>query len=81
MSDERKCFAGDLGTGQLGKRVTVSAKSGVVVTDTLRDVWHCTGGDGAVETWVRLVNVGPEERLTFREGFSLDPSSTVTVLS
>ncbi len=80
MADERKCFAGDLGTDQLGKRVTIETATGAVVTDVLTDVWH-SRRDGEAKTLVRFANVMPVESFTpFGNGFDVDPVTTATVL-
>lgn len=49
MSDERKCYAGDLSSDALGKTVRVTYKNGNIestVTDVLREVRHHMVGGG-----------------------------------
>lgn len=74
MSDERKIFAGQLGTDQLGKRVRVKVLSGAVIEDMLMMVRH-----EAKVTIVGLASLVPSRE--FGDGFATDPAEVVTVLS
>ncbi len=83
MSDERKCFAGDLGTDQLDRFVTVQVGGGTVITDRIWSVTHQFGDDGGPdETLVHFVNVpDPRSRNGFSSsGWKVDPETEVTVL-
>lgn len=85
MGDERKCYAGDLGTDHLGKTVRVETVSGAEVADGLCEIRHWLPTGAAPRTWLQFKNVRPavgsSPQLSLQSvGFEVDPTTVVTVL-
>lgn len=69
MADERTCYAGDLTTDQIGKRISVVTESGAAVEDELLEIRYFASelvpsgakSDGAEppRVWLRFRNVAP----------------------
>lgn len=85
MADERTCYAGDLTTDALGKRVRVTSTSGVTVEDELVDIryWldeHSKTSDPVV--WLKFKNCAPNQWSYGMEGsgfFTVRHVSTASV--
>jgi hypothetical protein len=83
MADERKCFAGDLGTDQIGRVIEVVLDDGGRMADELASVRHDLDGAGQKRTRVQFKHIPDYEIMTIfgktKSGWSIAPESEVTV--
>jgi hypothetical protein len=80
MSDERKCFAGDLGTDQIGRVIEVTVEDGGKMSDELVAVRHTISVDKTSKrTYVHFKHIPDVATIFGKTGWLLEPESEVTV--